>query len=149
MPVCFLMKERKDVDLGGEGSRKNLRGIGERETVIKIYGKKSISSFLKKKITFCTIKPLCEINSSIYWSKKASAITLECMAILYLLYLKICIRFYLLMEQDTRDTTTHVEVTGQCKQRSLCPSLSHKHFQIITQKLVLIINAQPMAQAHY
>lgn len=42
MTVCFLMRERKGVDLGGRGGREDFGVAGEQETVIRIYYMKNL-----------------------------------------------------------------------------------------------------------
>lgn len=41
MPVYFVMRARKGVDLDGKEGGENLRGVSERggETIIRVYGK--------------------------------------------------------------------------------------------------------------
>jgi hypothetical protein len=48
MLVCFLRREGKGVDLVGMEMREDLKGFGERETIIRIYCMKKIYLQLKR-----------------------------------------------------------------------------------------------------
>lgn len=65
MPVCFLRRERKSVDLYGRVGRERLGGNGERENTIRIYCLKKISVKNIEKTEILSILKTSQIQSNI------------------------------------------------------------------------------------